>query len=122
MRRVYQIEDGRWVYNLNYTAYYFDTEPEARETMAKIDTATAVVNGVKQLIFTADNGVDIVEDYFENGPFDDAHLVALGITAAQLTACITLLQNFELFMAEDDPLTPITNAKYRATLNQVRHV
>ena len=119
--RIYLSAGTDWIICNGVTKYRFDTEMEAREAMAKIDTATAVVNGVKGLIFTADNGIDIVEDYFENGPFSDADLEALGITAAKLTACVTLLQNFELFMAQDDEENPIINAKYRATINQVRH-
>ena len=117
--RIYE-DNGQWVLWLRDidVKLFFDSETEARQAMAKIDTARAVLWRVQQLAETADNGPDVVQEYFDVGTFTDEDVAALGITAAQLTACVTMLQQFENFMSGE----AITAAVYRSTLNQVRRV
>jgi chloramphenicol 3-O-phosphotransferase len=96
---------------------------EAMKAMAKLETARAIANAVKTLATVNDDGPDLVVEYFHVGPFTDEDVV--GITAAQLSDCITLLQQCALLMtgANDGAgHSTITPAEYVATLNAVRRV
>jgi hypothetical protein len=89
--------------------------------MAKIETAKAIINTVKTLVTVNDGAGDLVQEYWDppcNGTFTDEDVAALGITAAQLTACITTLEQAALFMA-GSATTPVA---HRVTLNAVRRV
>jgi hypothetical protein len=86
--------------------------------MAKLDTARAIVGAVKSLAQVNDLAGDLVAEYWDVGSFTDADVEALGITAAQLTACITTLEQAALFMS-GGVNTPVV---HRQTLNAVRRV
>ena len=87
--------------------------------MAKLETARAIVAAVKTLTTVNDVAGDLVAEYWDlGGGFTDEDVAPLGITAAQLTACITTLEQAALFM-EGSATTPVV---HRVTLNAVRRV
>ena len=114
----YQAADGRWIIFDGMNKIYFDTQLEAEKAMAKLDTAKAIVSAVKTLTTVNDLSGDLVSEYFDAGTFVDADVAALGITAAQLASCITLLEQAGKFM-NSEATTPIM---HRVTLNAVRRV
>ena len=86
--------------------------------MAKIDTAKAIIAAVQTLAPATDTAEDLQSEYFDTGPFVDADVAALGITADNLASCITLLQQINALMSG----AANTPAIYRSTLNKVRRV
>ena len=115
--RIYQAADGRWILWTGSEKIYFDTQMEALEAMAKIDLAKAIVYQVQRLAPVMDEGADVLQEYFDSGvTFTDDDVAALGVTAAQVTACLTLLENAGKFFSGTTP----TNAAYRTTINSVR--
>lgn len=116
---VYQSADGRWIFYDGIEKHYFDTQMEALNAMIKIDLAKTIIWRVQQLIDTMDNGPDVLQEYFDGGfTFADEDVAALGVTAAQVTACLTLLENTGKFFSGASP----ANATYRTTINAVRRV
>ena len=111
--------DSKWYFYDSATGnqYMFDTRLEAINAMAKLDTARSIVVAVQALATPTDLSADLVAQYFDAGTFTDEDVASLGITAAQLTSCITLLQQVEALMT-DQATTP---AMYRSTLNAVRY-
>ena len=101
--RVYQAADGRWIFWTGSEKLYYDTEREARKAMAKIDTAKAVVAQVQQLATPMDGAPDIFQEYWDivnsGGAFTNEDVAPLGITAAQLVDCITVIEAFNTLMA-----------------------
>ena len=86
---------------------------------AKSELAKAIVAQVKSLTAPMDLASDVVQEYFDSGiTFQDDDLAELGLTAWQLTACITLLQNLAGFFAGE----AVTTAQYRVTVNAVRRL
>ena len=83
----------------------------------KLELARAIVAQAQLLAVPMDASPDVVQEYFDSGiTFTDADVAALGLTAAQVVACITLLENVNKFFAGGSP----TNAQYRVTVNGVR--
>ena len=115
--RIYQAADGRWILWTGSEKIYFDTQMEALEAMAKIDLAKAIVYQAQRLALVMDEGPDVLQEYFDSGvTFTDDDVAALGVTAAQVTACTTLLENVGKFFGGTDPV----NAVYRTTVNAVQ--
>jgi len=102
--------------NETYTIFY--TQKEAVNCMAKIDTAKAIISAVKSMATATDQATDLVSEYWDVGTFVDEDVAALGITAAQLTSCITLLEQVDKLMTNQET----SSSMYRTTLNQVRRV
>ncbi len=117
---IYQDALGKWIYFDGVVKHAFGTEREARQAMAKQDTAKAIVKAVQSLATATDSAGDLEAEYFDaaGAGWVDADVAALGITAAQLAGCITLLQQVNLLMTG----AATTPAVYRSTLNQVRRV
>lgn len=89
------------------------------ETMAKkLETAKAIVAAVQSLSTATDSAADLEAEFFDVGTFTDEDVAPLGITAAQLASCITLLQQVNKLMSGQ----ATTPAIYRTTLNAVRRV
>jgi len=105
-----------WVFFDGLTQRFFGTEQEARNAMAKLDTAKAIVQAVQSLAPATDSAGDLEAEYFDIGSWVDADVEALGITAADLAACLTLLQQVDKLMTNQ----ATSAAMYRATLNKVR--
>ena len=93
----------------------FETRGELIETMAKLDTATATVAQVQALAVPMDNAPDIFQEYWDvvsaEGAYTDEELAPLGITAAQLTACIATIEAFNTLMTAN-----------HATVNVMRRI
>ena len=109
---------GHWYVNDSGREYQFDTEQEAQLFMAKLDTAKAIVRTVQSLAQATDSASGLEAEYFDVGNWTDENVSAIGITAAQLAACLTLLQQVNLLMTGQ----ATTPSMYRSTLNQVRRV
>jgi hypothetical protein len=86
--------------------------------MAKVNTAKAIVDAIKTLAPATDTAPDLNAEYFDVGTFTDEDVASLGITAVDLAACITLLQQVTALMNGQETVP----ATYRATLNKVRRV
>ena len=111
-------ENGQLYANIGGVNYPFDTEQEARQAMARIETAKAIVRAVQSLATAMDSAADLEAEYFDIGNWTDEEVSAIGITAAQLAAGLTLLQQVNLLMTGE----ATTPAVYRTTLNQLRRV
>ena len=95
------------------------TETEAKMAMQKLELAKAIIWQTQRQAATMDEGPDVLQEYFDsNVTFADEDVAALGVTAAQVTACLTLLENVGKFYAGNTPV----NAAYRVTVNAVRRV
>ena len=107
-----------WIVRFDNGTYkIYSTEMEAIQAMAKIDTARAITTAVQALATPTDLSADLVAQYFDAGTFADADVAPLGITAADLASCITLLQQVENLMTGQATAVAI----YRTTLNKVRY-
>ena len=115
---IYQSAGDDWIFFDGATKHRFDTEQEAQLFMAKLDTAKAIVRTVQSLAQATDSAGDLEAEYFDVGNWTDEDVSAIGITAAQLSACLTLLQQIDLLMTGQ----ATTPSMYRTTLNQVRRV
>ncbi len=91
---------------------------EIADMSQKLETAKAIVKAIQSLAPATDTNQDLVAEYFDAGTFVDADVAALGITAAQLASCITLLEQVGKLMTNQET----TEAMYRTTLNAVRRV
>ena len=136
MTEFYRRPDGKWIvrsipeveFDNEYSAQWYAltgetlTAAEAASAlggyMKKEETAKAIIRAVQSLATVNDLGPDLVKEYFDAGAFADGDVAAIGITAAQLGACITLLQQVGLLMGSG----ATTPADYTATLNAVRRV
>lgn len=116
---IYQAANGQWILWTGNEKIYFATQAEALQVMSKIDLAKAIIFQAQLLARPMDEGADVLQEYFDSGvTFTDEDVAALGITAAQVTACLTLIENAGKFFTGNNP----TNAAYRATINAVRRV
>ena len=127
---------GQWLVYASAEPTIFETESQARwfalsgestdatiaarsiEVMAqKLELARAIVAQAQLLAVPMDASPDAVQEYFDSGiTFVDEDVAALGITAAQVVACITMLENVNKFFSGGNP----TNAQYRVNINAVR--
>lgn len=114
----YRESGGTWYVVDGTQEYVFASEQEARQFMAKHDTAKAIIKAVQSLATATDSAADLEAEYFDIGNWTDEDVAALGITAAQLAACLTLLQQVGALMTG----SATTPAVYRTTLNTVRRV
>ena len=116
----YRQSGGTWYVVDGPNEYVFSSEQEAHAFMAKLETAKAIIRTVQSLATATDSAADLEKEYFDvaGAGWTDEDVAALGITAAQLAACITTLQQFAKLMTAQ-ATTPLDNT---ATLNQVRRV
>ena len=122
----YQSGDGGdWIVCDGVTKYRFDTEAEAyiwREAMdRKLELAKTIIAIIQSVINIMDNGPDVWQQFFDapDHVFTDDELASLGITANDLIACVTMLENTKKFFAGVPEFPPV-NAVYRQTVNAVR--
>lgn len=118
MTYVYKSAFDRWIFFDGTTKHFYESELEARRTMAKTNTAKAVVSAVQSLAPATDSAAALEAEYFDIGGWTDDDVASLGITAEDLAACITLLQQVKALMTGN----ATTPAVYRTTLNRVRRV
>ena len=84
----------------------------------KLDMAKAVIRAVQSLSTVTDTAADLSAEYFDAGTIVDADLEPLGIPAATLSSCITLLEQVHNLMTG----VATYPSGYRTTLNKVRRV
>lgn len=118
MMNIYQDAAGNWILFDGATKHRFDTEQEAQQAMAKTATAQAIVAAVQSLATATDSAADLEAEYFDAGAWADGDVAPLGITASDLSSCITLLQQVNKLMTGQ----ATSPAMYRSTLNKVRRV
>ena len=98
----------------------FASEVEARQAMSKIETARAILGCVQTLTTAMDTGADVWQEFWDvtnaRGAYTDEELAALGITAAELAGCVTLLDNLRKFFGNE----PVSQDAYRVVVNNVR--
>ena len=117
--RIYQAADGRWILWTGTAKLYFDTQMEALQTMDKLKLAQAIIYQTQLHAKPNDEGGDVLQEYFDSGvAFTDEDVAPLGVTAAQVVSCLTLLENAAKFYNGNTP----ANAAYRVTVNAVRRV
>lgn len=110
--------DGIYYYSIGGVYFRLPAGLQGEKTMQKLKTAQAIVSTVQSLALATDDADNLVKEYFDAGTFTDEDLAALGITAAQLAACITLLEQVDKLMTNQATST----ADFTATLNSVRRV
>jgi hypothetical protein len=110
--------NGQWLLRSATFSLTYASQEEAQIAMSKLATAQAIVAAVQSLALPADSATDLEAEYFDAGTWVDDDVAALGLTAANLAACITLLQQVAALMAGN----ATTPAVYRATLNKVRRI
>ena len=93
-------------------------EDQDAAALQKLATARAIIGAVKSLSPATDLSASLTAEYFDAGTFTDADVASLGIDAAALASCITLLQQVDKLMTNQ----ATTVAMHRATLNRVRRV
>lgn len=124
MVTVYQAADGRWrVFNNGIKSNYFTLESEARDMATKLTFGEQSQNDATTLAQVADKLTNLETVYFDRGynsggsnPIVDGDIVSLNITAADLGALITLIQQLNNFLGN----VAVTTGDYDATLNTVR--
>ena len=110
-------ENDKWYINKNNVNTQFDTQGEAKMAEQKLELARAIIGQVQLLSGPMDSSPDVVQEYFDSGiTFVDDDVAVLGITAAQVVACLTLLENLNKFFIGGSP----ANAQYRVSVNAVR--
>ena len=112
-------DDGKWTAWDQATDYKrsFDTRMEAELMAQKLELAKALIAQAQAIAPVMDAAPDVVQEYFDASiTFTDADVEALGVTAAQVVALITLLENVNKFFTGGSP----TNAQYRVNINAVR--
>jgi len=89
---------------------------------SRVRTAAAVVRTVQALAEPMDAAGDMWQEFWDvvngSGAFTDEELEPLGITAAQLASCVTVLENFNKFVQGQSP----ANDAYRVTINTMRRI
>ncbi len=116
----YVVMDG-----LGIDRIYFDTAQEAFNMSSKVTFVNSLRNLVTELARVSDSIPDMVQIYFDRGyngagddPIIDADLEEINLTAADVAAIATLMQNYEKFTEGDESLV---DAVYRITLNKYRN-
>ncbi len=121
---VYQAADDQWVVLSNGIKIYFaiNNESEARNMADKITFAEKAQDISTRLAILVDEGTNLRTVYFDRvyntggTAIIDADIVSLGITAANISSFITLVEQLQNFV---DFLT-VTEADYDTTLNAMR--
>ncbi len=124
MTRVYQAADGRWlVFSNGVKSIYFNTESEAQIMADKIKFANQTQAFCTSLATLFKNAKDLDGVYFSEGfdgggsdPITDADLVSLGITAAEVSATDTMLQQITNFQNN----IAVVTGDYKVTVNAMR--
>ncbi len=124
---MYKDGAGRYYYSIDGVYYYLPAGMEGEIMAQKQKTAEFIVKLVQGMAPTADGAVDAIAEYFDvaGAGWVDADVAALGITAAQLAACVTFIEQIPKLMLgtiAGDGHSDIAPANYRATLNAVRRV
>lgn len=130
MTQFWKNEAGTYYYQNTDGSYsYLPTGSEGERLMAKIDTAKAIVSKVQTLVPIMETASDLVAEYWDVtnavGAFTDEDLAPIGITAVQLTACLTLVEQMpKLFegLNETDGHSSIFPTTYRITVNSVKRL
>jgi len=118
--RIYE-DDGMWVVwdrdtDIKAT---FATQQEALEMTSKSQLAQAIIYQAQLHTKAMDENGDVLQEYFDAGVvFEDADVESLGVTAAEVVACVVLLENAGKFYGGNSP----ANATYRVTINAIRRV
>lgn len=124
MTRVYQAADGRWiVFSNGVKSIYFNTESEARIMANKLTFAGQAQAFCTSLAALFKEAKDLDAVYFSEGfdgagsdPITDADLVSLGITAAEVSAADTMLQQITNFQND----IAVVTGDYKVTVNAMR--
>jgi 23S rRNA maturation mini-RNase III len=122
--RVYQAADDRWlVFHNEIKSDYFTLESEAQDMATKLTWAGQAQAQATTLAQIGDQLANLETVYFDRGydgggsnPITNDDVVSLNITAADLAALITLIQQLNNFLGN----SAVTTGDYDATLNTVR--
>jgi len=109
--------DGHFYINDNGRITHLPTGNEGEIMAQKLELAKALIAQAQAIAPVMDAAPDVVQEYFDASiTFADADVEALGVTAAQVVALVTLLENVNKFFSGGSP----TNAQYRVNINAVR--
>lgn len=117
--KIYQDALGNYVLWTDREKLHYGTSLEAKEVMTRLELIKAIVQVVQQAVPLMDEGPDVLQEYFDSGiTITDEDVASLGLVAADVTACLTLLENIDKFFSG----TVSIDAVYRVTVNKVRRV
>ena len=89
---------------------------------SRLLTAQAIIRCVQSLIPALDSAPDVYDEYWAvvnaSGAFTNGELFTIGITAAQLTDFITVIENYNKWCTAGSP----ANDNYKANLNMARRL
>lgn len=86
----------------------------------RLELAKAIIRQAQHHLAAMDENQDVLQEYWDSGSvaFTDEEVAELGLTAVEVNACLTLLENAGKFYGGTNP----TNAIYRTTINAIRRV
>lgn len=120
---VYQSADGQWIYYDGATKRYYDNARDAHMAEQKTTFGQKMQAASTTLAQVADQFADLFTVYFDRGyntgganPIADEDVAALGITAADIAAGITLAEQIQNFLNSQAAL----QSDYDQTLNALR--
>ena len=130
MTQFWKNEVGTYYYQTSAGSYQeLPSGIEGEQLMARIDLAKAIAQSIKSLAPIMETAEDTVKEYWDevnaNGAFTDEDLASTGMTATQLTADITLLDQMpKLFegMADENGKSTIIPTVFRITVNAVKRL
>jgi len=125
--KVYQAASGRWlVFSNGIKSSYFILESEARSMADKIVFSQRCKDFSTSLAALFMESKDIEGVYFDEGfndvgsdPIVDVDISGLGITAADVGAFITVVQQLQKFDIGDGG-DPVVTADYGSSVNRMR--
>lgn len=125
MIKVDQIADNEWAVKIIGTKlqYFFNTVEEAMNMASKLTFTQDAQDFSTRLAALFAEAPDLEGVYFDRGyngggsdPIVDGDIAGLGVTAAQVTAFITMIQQLQNFAGN----SAVTSGDYSATVNAMR--
>jgi len=120
--RINEVEEGVWRLANDGCEQFFGTQREALVMSRKLSYAQTVQALATRLASDIDVAADLFSVYWDRGygsgetAITDEDVASLGITAADITAMITVMEQLGNFASGAD----VTSADYDATINKIR--
>lgn len=115
--RIYQSNDGKWIFFDGKTKTYFDTESEAMQAMSKKKMVNEVLEVIKGLVTPMERAQDVWQLYWDlGGSVSEDDLSATGLTTDEFAGMITTLEQFKKFCNNE----AVATSAYRVHINKAK--